>query len=346
MACVAGIPAVRPGAESDPPGVSSKAMAAAANQLLTQLTPERRAKAVHALESKEHADWHFVPRDRPGLSFGAMTDADRIAARALVRTGLSGNGVLKVEAIMALENVLRDLENDNPVRDPGKYAITVFGSPENSDGGWGWRLEGHHLCLNFTCARGDVVSVTPMFLGSNPGEARAGLVAGMRALAAEEDVARALVMSLSDSQRAKAVIDERAPADVLTMPGRPMDGIWDNPALGLAASELSAQQRLILDELVSEFAHNLRGELAAAELARMHESGPTAGKDTIRFCWAGGVEKGQPHYYRIVGPTFVIEYDHTQNNANHVHTVWHDRTRDLGGDLLGEHLGREHGRDR
>lgn len=322
---------------------SSAEMAAAARRFLGQLTPERRGKAALSLEGKERADWHVVPRDRPGLSFGEMTDADRVAARELLRTGLSGKGVLKIEAIMTLENVLRDLERGNPIRDPNTYAVTVFGSPDDADGAWGWRLEGHHLCLNFTCVKGEVVSVTPSFMGSNPGEIRSGLKAGERVLAGEEDLGRALVKSLTAAQRAKAVIDERAPAEVLTWPGRPMDEIWVDPPLGLAASEMSAQQRALLDELVEEYAHNLRGDLADVELARMREVGLGTRMDAVRFCWAGGVEKGQPHYYRIVGPSFVIEYDNTQNDANHVHTVWHDRTRDLGGDALSEHLKKDHG---
>lgn len=316
-------------------------MAAAAQRFLARLTPERRAKAVFSLDSSERADWHFVPRDRPGLSFGEMTDADRIAARELLRTGMSGKGVLKVEAIMALENVLRDLEHGNPVRDPSKYAVMVFDSPAKTDGAWGWRLEGHHLCLNFTCVKGEVVSVTPMFMGSNPGEARAGLIAGSRPLAAEEDHARELVTSLSPEQRGKAIIAEKAPDDVLTLPGRPLKGIWTDPPLGIPAAEMTAEQQSALTTiLMAEFVQNLSPELADAELERIaHE-----GFQNIRFCWAGGIEKGQRHYYRIVGPTFVIEYDNTQNDANHVHTVWHDRTRDLGGDPLTEHLKHDHGR--
>ncbi len=318
-------------------------MVSAAKRFLGQLTPEHRAKAVFSLDSKERADWHFIPRDRPGLSFGEMTDADRIAARDLLRTGMSSKGVLKVEAIMALENVLRDLEKGNPVRDPTKYALTVFGSLDDAGKAWGWRLEGHHLCLNFTCVKDAVVSVTPMFMGSNPGEARSGLLAGMRALAADEDLGRALVKSLTAEQQTRAVLDARAPADVLTTPGRPLDGIWVDPPLGLAASEMSAEQRALLDDLIGEYAHRLRGDLAEVELARMREAGEGRGMDAIRFCWAGGMETGQPHYYRIVGPSFVIEYDNTQNDANHVHTVWHDRTSDFGGDVLSEHMKRDHG---
>ncbi|MEK6701248.1 MAG: DUF3500 domain-containing protein, partial [Planctomycetota bacterium] len=253
--------------------------------------------------------------------------------------GLSARGVLKAEAIMALDAILRDLENGNPSRDPFKYAVAVFGTPGDA-GAWAWHLEGHHISLNFTCLKGEVVSVTPYFLGANPGEVRAGPSTGKRALAAEEDLGRELVTSLTPEQRAKAIIAQKAPPEVLSVPGRPINGLWPEPPLGLACADMTPDQRRIFDELLAEFTHNLRGSLAAAEYAKMQ----TAGLEKIRFCWAGSLERNQGHYYRLVGPTFVIEYDNTQNEANHPHTIWHDRTRDFGGDALADHLKADHPR--
>ncbi len=318
---------------------ATSAMSDAAKRFLGGLTPEQKAKAAFTLEGKERRDWRFVPGDHHGLTFADMGDADRIAARDLLRAGLSSRGVMKVEAIMALDGVLRDLENGNPVRDPMKYTIAIFGSPDNA-GQWGWHIEGHHISLNFTCAKGEVISTTPYFLGANPGDVRTGTSTGKRALAAEEDLGRELVKSLTPEQRAKAVIAEKAPPDVLTVPGRPINGMWPEPPLGLACADLTPDQRCTFDELLAEYTQNLRGSLASAEMDRMR----AAGIEKIRFCWAGSVEKGQGHYYRLVGPTFVIEYDNTQNEANHPHTVWHDRTRDFGGDALADHLKADHGK--
>lgn len=308
-------------------------MAAAAERFLDGLSLERRAKAAFAFQSAERGDWHIVPGVHHGLAFADMTDADRLAARELVRTALSARGTLKVEAIIALESVLKDLENGSSVRDPLKYSVAIFGAP-GKEAPWAWHFEGHHISLNFTCAKGEVISVTPYFLGANPGEVRAGANSGKRALAGEEDLGRELVTSLSAEQRGKAIIAEAAPKDVLTLPGRPIGGLWPEPSLGLPVAELTAEQRGIFDELLDEYLRDLRGPLAAAELERMRG----AGLDKIRFCWAGGLVKGEAHYYRLVGPTFVIEYDNTQNDANHIHTVWHDRMRDFGGDALAEHL--------
>jgi hypothetical protein len=238
--------------------------------------------------------------------------------------------VLKVEEIMSLDSVLRDLEKGRgPVRDPLKYTVEVYGQPR--DGGtWGWKIEGHHVSLNFTVA-GGAVTVTPAFLGANPAEVRRGERAGLRVLAAEEDLGRDLARSLSAEQRKAAVVSEEAPRDILAVPGRGLDGV---PATGLAVAEMTGEQRALVERLLGEFAGNLRHEMAAPELERVRG----AGLEKVVFAWAGGMERGQGHYYRLSGPTFVIEYDNTQDGANHVHTVWRDRERDFGKDLLKEHL--------
>jgi hypothetical protein len=263
-----------------------------------------------------------------------MTDAQRRAARDLLRSALSTQGVHKVEQIMSLDAILREIEN-NPGRDPLQYTFAVYGDP-GSNSPWGWKVEGHHISLNFTFVNGYPVATTPSFLGANPATVASGPRAGARAMAVEEDLGRELLGSFDDAQRTEAVIAERAPSDILLIPGRSFDAA---PSMGIAYASMSADQRRMLEELIDEYAHNLRRDLAEAELARIR----AAGLDAIRFAWAGSVEPGRGHYYRISGPTFVIEYDNTQNNANHVHTIWHDRDRNFGRDALREHYERDHG---
>lgn len=309
-------------------------MAAAAGKFIESLSPELRAKAVMAFEDKAREDWHFVPRKSAGVEFGEMTAAQKMAARDLMRSALSSRGMNTVEEIMLLDAVLRELENGRgPRRDPLGYAIAIFGTP--GAGPWGWKLEGHHISLNFTGVR-DAAAVTPAFLGANPAEIRTGERAGVRVLAAVEDVARELLATLTPEQRNEAIIGKRAPRDILAVPGRSLAEI---DSVGLAAASMDAVQRALVDRLLREYAENLRHELAENELARIN----AAGIEKVRFAWMGSDRRGEGHYYRLSGPTFVIEYDNTQDGANHIHTVWRDRERDFGHDLLREHL--EHGHD-
>lgn len=314
-------------------------MAEAATKFLDSLSPELRAKAVRAFDDPAREDWSYVPRERTGVSLAEMNDQQRIAARNLLRSALSSRGMNKVEEIMLLDAVLRDLEQGRgPKRDPMEYSFVVFGTPQaeaDATGGrlWGWKIEGHHISLNFTGA-GEAAAVTPSFLGANPAEIRQGDRAGVRVLAWEEDLARELLASLSDAQRVSAMISDQAPGDILAVPGRDLKEL---DAQGLELAAMDQQQRAIVERLLHEYADNLRPELAERELERMH----AAGLQKVRFAWMGSDQRGRGHYYRLSGPTFVIEYDNTQNNANHVHTVWRDRERDFGHDLLKEHY--EHG---
>jgi len=307
-------------------------MAGAAGRFLDSLSPELRTKAAVAFDAKAREDWHYVPRQRDGVEFGEMNEKQRIVARELMRSALSSRGMNKVEEIMLLDAVLKEMEQGAPVRrDPLAYTIAVYGTPGTGKP-WGWRIEGHHVSLNFTGASGGT-AVTPAFLGANPAEVRQGARAGVRVLAAEEDLARELLRSLDEVQRKEAVIGETAPGDILSSPGRSLDEVTTT---GLAVSAMNAAQRGLVERLLEEYAGNLRHELASHELERIR----AAGIEKIRFAWMGGAERGTPHYYRLGGPTFIIEYDNTQNDANHVHTVWHDRERDFGHDLLKEHYDR------
>lgn len=309
-------------------------MAEAARQFLASLSPEQRALAALPFASEERLRWHFVPSEmfpRKGLPLKAMTDAQRTSAHRLLQTGLSQRGYLTVTAVMALERVLRALERPARFdRDPDGYLFAVFGTP-SADGTWGWRIEGHHLSLHFTLVNGQVAATTPTFLGANPAEVREGPQRGLRALGAEEDAARALMAALNPSQQAVAFIAETAPDDLLTMNAPEVTPL--TPA-GLRAADMSAPQRDLLMRLIEVYTSVMAPELAAMRLARLRE----AGIEHLTFAWAGGLQRGAKHYYRVQGPTFLIEYDNTQNDANHIHTVWRDFKGDFGRDLLREHL--------
>ncbi len=313
-------------------------MAAAASSFLDALTPELRAQASRPFGDQARLDWHYVPRERIGVSFKAMDDAQRAAARELMRSALSATGANKVEEIMALEIVLQEIETGARPghRDPLAYSIVVFGRPDAGAGAqpWAWKIEGHHVSLNFTGVD-QQAAVTPAFLGSNPARIPHGERAGTRVLAAEEDLGRELLASLDADQRRAAIIADVAPKDILAIPGRSIDEV---DASGLAVAAMTDPQRAIVERLLAVYAGNLRQDLAEQELQRI----AAAGIGHLRFAWMGGDKPGDGHYYRLSGPTFVIEYDNTQGGANHVHTVWRDRQRDFGRDLLKERHAHDH----
>jgi hypothetical protein len=246
-------------------------------------------------------------------------------------SGLGQRGYVSAVTIMSLDAILRELEGGKgPARDSELYFFSVFGKP-GSDQTWGWRVEGHHLALNFTIANGQAVARSPAFMGTNPAEVRSGPRKGLRVLDKEEDMGRAFVKSLNEEQLKKAVFSEKAPADIIT--GNQRKAQLDKPDLGVTSGDLTKEQKAALWELIKVYAHWHRPELAEQDLKRIEE----AGLEKIRFAWAGGLEAGVGQYYRIVGPTFLIEYDNTQNNANHIHTVWRNMGDDFGEDLLKKH---------
>jgi hypothetical protein len=304
-------------------------MAAAAKALVGTLDEAQLKKIRWPFDSEERFNWHFVPRERQGLSLKEMSEPQRKAAMALLRAGLGEKGYSKAETIRSLENVLRAIEG-RAIRDPELYFFTIFGEPGGAT--WGWRYEGHHISQNWTIVDGKAIATTPAFFGANPADVQDGPLKGTRALAAEEDLARALVTSLTDDQRKTAITSAKAPADILTFNTRKA-AILEN--VGIPGGELTTAQRGVLISLIEEHASAQSPALVAARLARVKADGPSA----IRFAWMGTTEKGlgKPHYYRIQGPSFLIEYDNTQNNANHHHIVWRDFNGDFGVDLLQEH---------
>jgi hypothetical protein len=305
------------------------AMKEAAGRLLDTLDAAQRETIRWPFESEQRLDWHFVPRERKGLSLKAMNESQRAAAFDLLRAGLSASGFTKAETIRSLENVLRALGGSPIVRDPELYFFTIFGDPSAS-GAWGWRYEGHHISQNWTIAGGRAIATTPAFFGANPAEVREGPLEGTRALANEEDLARALLDSLTAEQRREAIVGDTAPPDIITGNSRKA-AIAGNA--GLAASAMTPTQQALLMRLVEEHASSQPPALAEQRLERAR----AAGLPAVRFAWMGSAQKGRGHYYRIQGPTFLIEYDNTQNDANHQHVVWRDFDGDFGLDMLDRH---------
>ncbi len=320
---------------------AADAMTAAAKQFLGALQAEQKAKAHYAdLKADARQAWHFIPTEmvtfgRKGLPMTEMTEPQRKLALALLQSAMSEHGYEKATSIMSLESVLRELEKNGKVdRNPVKYFVSIYGTPD-AKGTWAWRFEGHHLSLSFTIVDGKELAAVPSFMGTNPAEVREGPKKGLRVLGVEEDLARELVKSLSDEQRATGVFDKVAPKDIITAADR---GAKRLSPEGIAFAKLNAAQKGLLKRIVAEYANRVRPDVATADLAKIDK----AGWDQVAFAWAGGLERGDGHYYRVQGPTFLLEYDNTQNNANHVHAVWRDFTNDFGEDLLKRHYEQAH----
>ena len=266
-----------------------------------------------------------------------MTPRQRAFAHALLRSSLSQKAYRQSVTIIALESVLHDLENKNPKRDPKLYYVSIFGEPSPRDT-WAWRFEGHHLSINVTLVNGKLISVTPSFYGANPAHVKAGPLEGTRVLAAEEDLARRLVQSLSDEQKKQAIIAVNAPRDIITRQKRKANKGAFLPAKGIRFERLTGDQQAMLRQLVDEYVSKYRPAIIAQIDKRRKIFD---GKEMV-FAWAGGLQPGQGHYYRVQTPTFLFEYDNTQNKANHVHSVWRHFDGDFGADLLRQHYEAAH----
>jgi len=315
---------------------SSTVMTQAAQHFLASLTPEQRAKATFAFQEDERLNWHYIPKERKGIPLLEMTMAQKALAHALLSAGLSQQGYIKAVTIMSLDDVLRVMENDDGNRrNPEKYYFTVFGEPSDT-GTWGFRVEGHHLSQNFTVVNGKVAD-TPSFFGANPAEVREGPRKGLRTLAAEEDLGRDLMESFTPEEKKVAIVAPDAYKDILTEASR--KAALEGQPSGLSAAKMSKKQFDLLQTLIASYAQNVPEQLAQARMEQLKKAGTN-----VFFAWAGVEQRGGPHYYRIQTPTFLIEYDNTQNNANHIHSVWRDFNGDFGLDLLAMHYQASHGR--
>lgn len=304
----------------------------AANVFLKSMSPEFRERLVFPFDHEERLNWHFVPRRRQGVEFKTLDPGQRHGHWHVFAGLMSDGGIEQVQRIMKLEGILGQLTGAVGFRDPERYFVTGFldSDPLADDTPWGWRFEGHHLSLNYTLIGDRVIGATPAFFGANPARVPSGPEEGWRAMADEEDLGRALMMGLDETKRAQALYSERAPRDIVTqaLPRVELEG-----GVGIAASALDPDSFGKLKDLIRLYLgrHDARWALG------MWDDLVEAGWEHVYFAWAGALEPGQGHYYRVHGPTILIEYDNVQGGANHIHAVLRDPRGDFGEDPLREH---------
>ncbi len=305
-------------------------MARAAGAWLAALDQRQQREAQLEWASRLRESWHYVPRSRPGVALRAMSPAQTAAAWDLLGSLLSARGLDQVRGQLTIERILGELSGSPSFRDPGNYALVVFGDPAGS-APWAWRFEGHHLSLSVLVAPGHGVAVTPVFFGANPAHVPRGHAhGGFRLIGAEEDAAFSLIQSLDGGLRTQAVIADRSLGDIVSGPGRELDL---KRFEGVPLARLNEAQRGGILRILELYAGTMREEIAAPALAKVRE----AGLEALHFAWAGSLARGRPHYFRVHGPTALIEYDNTQDGANHVHSVWIDPQGVFGRDLLKAH---------
>jgi len=333
----------------------------AAMGFFDSLSADQRARVLLSDTDPGRTHWNFLPESgRHGLALGELDRHQEVLGHRLIAESMSIPAYARVVQVMSNEHVLREL--NLPVfghvaatfRDARGYFLTFFGQPQ-PDTTWGWRLVGHHLSINVTVVDGDLVNATPFLLGAEP--ARFG---PFRILGEEEDAAFVLLDNLTVAQQEQAVIHAKPPADFVTRTVATVGDIEypayhgvgrrdamitdeDRKALayfrehprGIRVGDLSAAQRGHFDALLERFVERARPGLVGFELGRIAATG---GVDGLRFAWAGGTSISEPHYFRIQGPVTLIEFDNAEDNANHVHSVWRDPSKDFAADLLMQHL--------
>ena len=332
---------IRPYADSAEKSKSAvQEIESAARLFVNSLNAQQREAAIFSFDEDERRDWHYIPRFRSGLELKKMNTQQKQHAWALMRSALSEVGYDKVRGVLLLEQILRETEPWYSLlffpRDPENFVFCFFGEP-NAQKPWGWRMEGHHLSLNFTVVPGKGVAFTPAFFGASPARvwdhhARAGL----RILEREHTLGFQLIQMLTPEQLAVARVDEEAPGNIFSGPGN--ERRFQNDRAGLAIRALNPQQRDVALALVREYLFNIGPEFAE----RQWERARAAGFENIRFVWAGSLTPDRPHYYRLAGPTMIIEYDNTHHGVNHAHSVWHDPENIFGEDLLKNHYEMSH----
>lgn len=320
--------------------VLAKQMSAAVSTFLKTLTPGQTKEAVTDFGNISRFDWHYIPRERKGLTFKKMKPEQKAAAMAIIRLMMSQEGYQKTESIIDLENVLRVIESRPPndtYRDPENFAFLIFGNPGTDP--WGWSVEGHHLSLHFTSINGQIAFM-PGFMGSNPGKVLAEVPQkGKRILADEQDIAFDLLHSLNPSQLEKVILGKESPNEIFTANSRKASL---EKMQGLAMKDMNAEQKSVFKNLILIYLQRYHITLKNQQWAELEK----AGLDQIHFAWMGDqqpeIGAGHGQYYRIHGPTFLIEFDNTQNGGNHIHSVVRDLNNDFGEDMLREHYAKKH----
>jgi hypothetical protein len=311
-----------------------------AGKFISTLDDNLKAKTLYTYDDAERTNWWFVPRSRNGLRFHEMNAQQREAAMALLKASLSNQGYQKASGILGLEAILREVEgrsSDDTYRDPQNYYFTIFGTPAK-DGVWGWRIEGHHLSLNFSSVSGLIESSTPSFMGSNPAIVPKGASRGKAVLREEMDLGFMLINSLKPAQLKEARFSDRALPEIVSGNDRKANLLEPK---GIAYGSLSEEQKKLFMQLLDVYVKNYQLGFSAKLMEKIRK----AGLENLSFAWAGSLQPGEGHYYRIQGPMLLIEYDNTQNNANHVHTVVRDLTNDFAEDILREHYAKDHNKN-
>lgn len=311
-----------------------------ANAFLKLLDNDLKSQIQFSFDDVERFNWHYVPRGREGVSLHDLSQPQLDAALELLKASLSVQGYKKATDVISLETVLREVENrptDDPYRDPKKYYFSIFGPPAKN-APWGWRLEGHHLSLNFSTLDNKLQSSTPSFMGSNPATVPSGSRKGTQILKDESALGFSLVNAFSPAQLKTVVVSVDAYPDILSENKRKAGLL--NPA-GISYREMTEQQRKLFMALLDVYVKNYELGFSTTLMNKIKKSGI----ENLSFAWAGSLKPGRGHYYRIQGPMLLIEFDNTQNNANHIHTVVRDLTNDFAEDILREHYAKEHSRN-
>ncbi|WP_310587265.1 DUF3500 domain-containing protein [Fibrella aquatilis] len=316
---------------------------------LSTLSPDEQTKATYAFSDTTRRKWTNLPVGmvpRPGIAYGALTDQSRMAFHRVLSSLLSSQGYLKVVSIMALDDILNTLYQQafdagkidqrtltmmqNLKWAHGNFYISIWGKPQEK-APWGLNFGGHHMALSITVNGGDVIT-SPMFYGTDPSEVKSAKYAGLRVLSKEEDYGFMLVNALTDKQRAKAVLPQAVPKDIITSP---QANQRITSYYGLSAGDFSDDQRVILTMLLQEYMHNFEHQTAH----RLYDKLLKTGFDKVYFAWVGSLENNKPHYYIINTPDFLIEYDNVgfQNDGNHIHAILREKGNDFGDDLLKRH---------
>ena len=319
----------------------------AATALLDALDADQKKQAQYDIKAPLRKDWHFIPRERQGLMLGDMDAKQKTLVHNLIQTALSDSGYLKATDIIWLESVLYEMSNQSPMRDPGKYALQIFGDPADKKAAWGWRLEGHHLSLNLTYAPlqssflPERIAMTPLFFGTNPAVVQQGPLTGKRILADAHNLAIKLASSMNEEQRSMMRLDKK-PRDVVTGPGREK---LAERGVGIAEDDLNYGQWDLLCRLVDAYSANVesthRDVLEMQQMSTLPITISDGSKglkkaNQFYFAWAGPIDADKPFYYRIETRRFLIEY--SCQGKNHVHAVMHDLTDPLQDDLLKKHF--------
>ncbi|WP_405384802.1 DUF3500 domain-containing protein [Maribacter sp. LLG6340-A2] len=305
--------------------------ASIANTFIASLTDTQKETAVFNFKAEDRDDWHFLPWSsykRQGISLKKLNAAQKELVHQLLQSSLSDTGYQQTTEIIALENVLAASSGDPVYRDPEQYYIAIYGDPAKEDV-WMWSFEGHHVALQFTTVD-NKVSYTPRFFGSNPGRILEGERKGFSPLINEEDMGLQLIHMLNAAQQKVAIVSDKTYNDIISF----NSPVAEKPAVeGLMVQDMTEPQKKLLMDIIYEYASTIPADQAMQRMGNIRKEE----FEDLRFAWAGATELGKAHYYRIQGATFMIEFDNSQNNANHIHTVWRDFDGDFGRDILKEH---------